>query len=258
MSWVGIQKIRSFAHQLRRAVPLARNGQIENPIEFSEDDIEIIDYVISERLTMVSRQRLIATIQACKYVAENHIEGAFVECGVWRGGNSIAAKLIFEKLGSQRDFYLYDTFAGMTPPSKKDFSLKDRKPAEGRYLKNVRGDHNEWCYASRQSVMENFIRAGIKLDNVRFIEGDVLETLLIGSNLPNRIAVLRLDTDWYDSTKKELEILYPRLSERGVLLIDDYGHWGGARDAVDEFFKSPNVRRPLLQYTDYTGRMGVK
>ena len=85
-------------------------------------------------------------------------------------------------------------------------------------------------------------------------KGDVLSTLAVPDNLPLKIAVLRLDTDWYESTRMELETLYPRLSVDGVIMIDDYGHWTGARRAVDEYFA--RGQRPLLQYTDATGRAG--
>ncbi len=74
--------------------------------------------------------------------------------------------------------------------------------------------------------------------------------------MPDKISVLRLDTDWYESTKRELEVLWPRLVKGGVLLIDDYGHWQGARKAVDEFFIGSD--RPFFSYTDYTGRIAVK
>ena len=65
-----------------------------------------------------------------------------------------------------------------------------------------------------------------------------METLNIPSNLPESISVLRLDTDWYESTRKELQILYPRLGVGGVLIIDDYGYWDGCRKAVHEYFAS--------------------
>lgn len=86
---------------------------------------------------------------------------------------------------------------------------------------------------------------------VILIEGDVLETLVKTQNIPGKISVLRLDTDWYESTKKELEVLYPKLAVGGVLMIDDYGYWGGAKKAVDEYFA--DIPRPFLQYTDSAG-----
>ena len=90
------------------------------------------------------------------------------------------------------------------------------------------------------------------LKNLNFIEGKVEDTLKLPKNLPDKISILRLDTDWYESTKAELEILYPKLSKNGILLIDDYGHWKGARKAVDEFFNDKNVTK---HYIDFSCRM---
>lgn len=87
--------------------------------------------------------------------------------------------------------------------------------------------------------------------------GDVEQTLLDESNHPARISLLRLDTDWYHSTRVELEQLYPLLSPGGVLIIDDYGHWEGCRKAVDEYFAANRIRM-FLQRIDYTGRLGIK
>jgi hypothetical protein len=75
--------------------------------------------------------------------------------------------------------------------------------------------------------------------------------------MPAALALLRLDTDWYESTRHELQNLYPMLSTRGVLMIDDYGHWAGSRRAVDEYFSDPR-RKILLNRVDYTGRIGIK
>ena len=90
---------------------------------------------------------------------------------------------------------------------------------------------------------------------VNMIKGDIVETLKDNSNLPSSISVLRLDTDWYESTKVELEKLYPKLSSGGVLLIDDYGHFKGCRKAVDEYFKDD---LPYLHYVDYSCRVIIK
>src|SRR5262249_6800965 len=117
--------------------------------------------------------------------------------------------------------------------------------------------HNEWCYASLDDVRNNFVNVGLLSNNVVFVQGDVTQTLANEENLPKSISVLRLDTDWYESTKKELEVLYPRLNRGGVLLIDDYGYWAGSKQATDEFF-AKNQNRPFLQYTDSSGRLAVK
>jgi hypothetical protein len=226
------------------------------PVEFSTDDAAIVEHVIANKLTMVSRERLYATVFACKHVNSENVRGDFVECGVWRGGNSIIAADVFSRQSPMRKIYLFDTFAGMTRPTEKDFRQRDGQDAMIDYLALQKETHNEWCYASLSDVKANFSALNLLNQNVRFIQGDVAESLKEESTLPEVISVLRLDTDWYESTHAELEVLYPRLSSGGVLIIDDYGHWGGAKRAVDEYFKE--CPKPFLQYTDYTGRMGVK
>lgn len=229
------------------------------PVEFSKADIDILDFVIQNRLTMASPERVVATINACKHAIQAGIEGDFVECGVWRGGNSIAAKLTFENCGSDKKVWLFDTFSGMTAPTEKDTTRFSDKSAGDRFDEGQTGEHNEWCFASLEDVKANFQLANTDLGGVRFIAGDVTKTLAVDANLPEGLCVLRLDTDFYDSTKAEMEVLYPRLACGGSLLIDDFGHWDGARRAVEEYVDTlPSQSRPLLHYTDYSGRMGIK
>lgn len=229
-----------------------------HPPEFSHIDIEIIDHVLNNELTMVGPSRLIATIQACKHVIENDIPGDFVECGVWRGGNAIAAKLVFEAYNSDKTTILFDTFAGMTTPTTNDKKTLSGRAAIERFNKKQKDEHNEWCYASIEDVQQNFINAGANLDEAILIQGDVLQTLESEKNIPENISVLRLDTDWYESTLKEAQVLYPKLSRNGVLIIDDYGDWDGSRKAIEEYFQNSKYQRPFLQHTDYSGRMGMK
>ena len=172
------------------------------PVEFEKRDIKIFDYVINNQLTMVSAERLIATIQACKYVILNEIPGDFVECGVWRGGNSIAAKLLFEAYGSNKKVILMDTFAGMTEPTELDETIRHKIPAKKRFQKEQKESHNGWCYASLEEVKENFTKAGAGPVGVEYVVGDITEILLTTKGLPSEISILRLDTDWYESKKQ--------------------------------------------------------
>jgi hypothetical protein len=250
---------------IRRALEragLRRNRQRPewiDPVEFSNADLEVLNYVLDRKLTMASRERVIATINACKHAIRADIEGDFVECGVWRGGNSIAAKLTFENYGSKKKVWLFDTFGGMTAPTKFDTTIFSDVRATDRFEKGKAFGHNDWCFASLSDVRANFLGSGTDLSGVEFVVGDVMETLADEQTIPAAVSVLRLDTDFYDSTKVELQVLYPRVSIGGSLLIDDFGHWDGARQAVEEFLESlPRHRRPLLHFTDYTGRMGVK
>jgi O-methyltransferase len=230
-----------------------------DPVEFSKADAEVVRFVLDNRLTMGSRQRLVATVKACKHAVEAGIDGDFVECGVWRGGHAIAAKLTFENAGSDKKVWLFDTFTGMTRPTEVDTTRFSDKPAAQWFEEARKAEHVDWCFASLEDVRSNFEKARADVSGVRFVAGDVRETLADEANLPPAISVLRLDTDFYDSTKAELETLYPRLSTGGSLLIDDFGHWDGARRAVEEYFDAlPPRSRPLLHVSEYSARMGVK
>lgn len=229
------------------------------PVEFTTADVEIYRYVLENELTMVPPTGLAAAMLACKHAVSAGIPGDFVECGVWRGGISIAAKLTFEEYGSDKRVWLFDTFAGMTQPTDVDRGTIVGENANKLFGEYQQPEHNDWCYASLADVQENIKRSGIDAAGVRLIEGDVCQTLASPNNLPEVISVLRLDTDWYESTRAELDRLYPRLSKRGALLLDDFGYWDGARKAVDEYVGAMEpAQRPLLVPIDRVGRVGVK
>lgn len=229
------------------------------PVEATKRDIEIMDFILSpqdkrRRLSMVSSDRLWAVIQATKYIIKNEIEGDFVECGVWRGGCSLAMAMVLDDFKVDRKIFLYDTFAGMTKPTKYDNTYSDTNGIIKFEKLKRDNDSCDWCFASIEDVKEQFTKVGLE-EKAIFIKGDVVKTLKEESNLPKEISLLRLDTDWYESTKYEMDILFPRLQKNGVLLIDDYGHWKGARKAVDEYLaKYDLINRCLMWKTDYTGR----
>lgn len=211
--------------------------------------------------TMVSPERLMATVDAVEHVVRRDVPGALVECGVWRGGSILAMIRTLQRLGvTDRDVYLCDTFTGMTAPSAEDTSDFD-PPAEATFEQATASGDRAWSGLFGEGVFGlDQVRgliggSGYPAERVHFVVGDVLETLPAAA--PESIAVLRLDTDWYDSTRHELECLYPRLGRGGVLIIDDYGHWQGAKKAFDDYFADRDDR-PLLSRTDYTGRMGLK
>lgn len=164
---------------------------------------------------------------------------------------------MFEKLGSDKEVWLYDTFLGMTEPSPADVGLTTGEVARDTYFRKQADSHNDWCFADLRDVKENCSRSGVDLDGMRFIQGDVAETLRDPSKLPDSISILRLDTDWYESTLIELEVMYPRLASNGVLMIDDYGHWAGQKKAVDEYFAHTGIR-PFLGSVAEGYRCSVK
>ena len=194
-------------------------------------------------------------IQAIRTVEGRKIPGDLVECGVWRGGNLVIAGLLRKQLGFDRQIWAYDTFAGMTPPTEADFKPGDEELDVRRKFEQLeREGRNDWCYASEEDVLRNF-EARVGTRAIRTVKGPVEETLREPRNLPDRIAILRLDTDFYESTKAELETLYPRLSPGGVLIVDDYGEWAGARKALDEYFSGQAV---WLHYVTHTVRLMIK
>jgi O-methyltransferase len=193
--------------------------------------------------------------EATRYVTRAGIEGDYVECGVWRGGSSILAGLTFAAAGDSRRLWLYDTFEGMPDPSDRDREFDAERPVGDRWDEVKAEDGVVFAYAALEEVKANVRGAGIPDERVEYVAGKVEQT--IPARAPERIALLRLDTDFYESTKHELEQLYPRLEPGGVLIIDDYGHWAGAREAVDEYFDG-HPGAPLLSRVDYTGRIAVK
>jgi hypothetical protein len=203
---------------------------------------------------MTSSERRWALISAIKYLNRAGVEGAIVECGVWRGGNMLIAKDLCNEEKANRKVYLFDTFTGMSEPTDHDVSSLGDVALDEYRARQRDGDYN-WALASLEEVRQNFERAGLLDDNVIFVKGKVEYTLLEPANVPDQIALLRLDTDWYESTRIELETLFPRLASGGVLIIDDYGHWEGARRAVDEYFMPRPV---LLVRIDRTGRLVIK
>jgi O-methyltransferase len=221
------------------------------PPDLAPADLDIIDRV--RPFTMTSVERLAALIDATRFLARQRVPGAFAECGVWRGGSMMAAALTLLDEGEPRDLYLFDTYSGMTPPTGDDVSF-DGVPAALQLARTPRGE-GAWCAAGFDEVKANLAATGYPAELLHFVAGPVEETL--PRQAPASLALLRLDTDWYGSTRHELLHLYPRLVRRGVLIIDDYGHWRGARHATDEYFAAcPDPI--LLQRIDYTGRIGVK
>jgi Macrocin-O-methyltransferase (TylF) len=205
--------------------------------------------------TMTSWERLYALYRSVQYVVENRIPGDIVECGVWRGGSMKLSAHVLLALGvTDRTLFLYDTFEGMTEPDPEvDVDASGNKAANDWLEVQRRGV--KWSYAPIEEVRDVIAGSGYPMDKVVFVKGPVEDT--IPATVPDRISLLRLDTDWYSSTKHEMEHLYPKLSAQGILILDDYGHYQGARRGVDEYLSKLD-KKPLLQRIDYSCRVAVK
>jgi hypothetical protein len=229
-------------------------GALSLPPDFDEEAKATIEAV--RAYTITSPERLFALIQAVRHVSVAGIAGDIVECGVWRGGSMMAAaRTLLECEDTSRQLYLFDTFAGMSPPTDKDVAV-DGQTARKLVSAERKGDPTSaLCYASIDDVKSAMLGTGYPAARMHFVKGKVEDTIPI--HAPEEIAILRLDTDWYESTRHEMAHLFPRLVRGGVLIVDDYGHWTGCRQAVDEYLESNGIRL-LLNRVDYTGRIAVK
>lgn len=224
----------------------------ELPLDFDETDAELCRVV--GPYTMTTPPRIYALRRAVEYVATRPIPGAVVECGVWRGGSMMAVALTLLRLGvTDRDLYLFDTFSGMTEPGDEDVKHTGERAAD--VLAGSSRESHDWAIAPIDQVRDAVLGVGYPEDRVHFVQGRVEDT--VPANAPPEIALLRLDTDWYASTKHELVHLYPRVARGGVLIVDDYAYWQGAGQAVDEYLEESELSL-LLNRIDYTARLVVK
>jgi O-methyltransferase len=249
------QAVNSVARRVGLQVSRVGSAQTRLPIEATQADAALIASL--RPYTMTSSERLWSLINAVRYVVDEELPGDFAECGVWRGGSVMAMAQELKRLGSlDRRLWLYDTFAGMTAPTEHDVEADTGKTAAQMMATTDLGDgNNVWAHATRGDVEANLATTGYPMENFVLVEGDVAVTL--HESVPDQISLLRLDTDWYESTRLGLEVLYPRLVVGGVCILDDYGHWQGARAAVDEYFAARG-HRPYMHPIDYSGRVFVK
>lgn len=263
VSGVRVKRIRTLWRRLRGTSGAAQRPSAEQrraTVVASPEDHAIVARV--RGLTMTHPVRVHALLDAVEYVVRRRVPGAFAECGVWRGGSVMAMLLKLRQLGdASRSVYLYDTFEGMTEPSAHDTSAFESPAQETWRQARAEGGRGWDALFDPATFNESAVRdalrgTGYPESLLHLVRGPVEQT--IPARIPDQIALLRLDTDWYESTRHELEHLYPRLVSGGVLIIDDYGHWDGCRRAVDEYFGRDPAAAPLLQRIDYTARLAIK
>mgnify|MGYP006172315335 FL=1 len=228
------KKIRNFFRLIKKPFIKKKDFWRNNIPEIDDENKKLIEFIGEYSMTPLLRRW--ALIKSIHYINKKKLEGDIVECGIWRGGNLFLVKKIQEIFNYPiRKIYGYDTFEGMTKPSIHD-GLRVNK-----IFDNFISKKEPWAKASLEDVKNNCSKLFSNHEDFIFIKGKVQNTLLKENNLPKKICLLRLDTDFYESTKIELEILYPLLVNNGVLIIDDYGDFPGCRKAVDEYFADKSV-----------------
>jgi predicted O-methyltransferase YrrM len=208
-----------------------------------------IKQILSNHFTLVSRERLENLYNQCSKFKDTNY--SFVECGVAKGGCLSMMKYVS---GKNNKIFGFDSFEGMPDITKEDLSNYNKSCPLTNFGKV--GDN---LSGGIDNVYNTFNKLDLNMDNVTLIKGFFQDTLQIQQNIDNigKIAVLRLDGDWYESVKICLEKLYDKVIEGGIIIIDDYGHFIGAKLATDEFISKNNIKSPLIQ-TDYTEYYWVK
>tara|TARA_Y100000588_G_scaffold114755_1_gene125881 strand:+ start:4602 stop:5405 length:804 start_codon:yes stop_codon:yes gene_type:complete len=204
--------------------------------------------------TMTSQSRIANLERAVRYIIANNISGDFVECGVGAGGSMMAiAYTLIELQIENRRLLLYDTFAGMARPTDEDISILG-KPARQKYDRKIKDGECTWHNFPLVDVRANLSLTKYPSDAVFFHKGLVQDTL--PANDSHEIALLRLDTNLYESTIVECAELMPKLKPGGVLIVDDYFRWLGQQKAVDEYLSSAGLTMLLTRIDDHCA-MGV-
>ena len=215
--------------------------------EISKEEQEILKNISEYALSSQVNQWSI--IQSLKYIKSKNLEGSIVECGIYKGGTLLLIIKILKNLGLKKSLYGYDTFEeGFDKLSEHDVDIKGKVVGELKFEDNF--------FPTKDEVVNILKKFGVNNENMPIlIKGKTQDTLQKSENVPEKISFLRLDTDIYEPTINQLEVLFPKLCSRGVLHIDDYGHCPGVRKAVDEYFKNKNV---WLHRVDYTCRILIK
>jgi O-methyltransferase len=227
------------------------------PPDFDAEAASIVQAVRSHTLT--PPERIYMLCEAVRYVVRAGVPGSFVECGVWRGGSSLAmVRTLLSLERRDRDIYMFDTFERMPDPGPEDVDIMGVPAAHYHAILESGGEYDHrYDFLPFEDVKASFRALAYPSARLHFVKGLVEET--IPEQAPDSIALLRLDTDYYQSTRHELEHLFDRISPGGVLLIDDYGHFHGCRQATDELVSelASQGRHLLLNRIDYSARIAV-
>jgi O-methyltransferase len=197
----------------------------------------------ARRYTMTSAKRCRALWRICEEAITDKVVGSFVECGVWRGGSAGLMGKVIQNRAAGRDLHLFDSFQGLpepTPIDGSDASVYSGDRASGQLAPIGQ------CVADYQSV-RNYLteELGLPATMIHFHVGWFQDTVPKDSTTLGPIAVLRLDGDWYESTRICLEHLYPLISPGGIVILDDYYYWEGCSKATDEYRVQMHIDAPL-------------
>lgn len=218
--------------------------------------------------TMLPYEPLVTLFEQVVYCDKNNIEGDFVECGTWKGGATGMMALATLKYGSsRRNLHLFDAFQEICQPDEEHDSKEIIDEIKrlvkikhfGEDLKPLAGVYDQFggpgTLSENKKLLEQVI--GYPVDHLHYHIGWFQDTVPVDAGNISKIAILRLDGDWYQSTKVCLDHLYDKVVKSGIVIIDDYGYNIGCKEAVDEFFSERKIA-PILNYINSTCRYFIK
>jgi len=226
----------------------------EHPaLNYDEEEVAREAIALVESHTMLSYQRLVTLWQQVRYLDRAGIQGALIECGTWKGGAAAMMALAHRQSGTpHRELHLFDSFEGLPEPDRAhdgDMAVQYAGARASGILRSIGkcvgaledNRHAVGAIAKYPASLTHF-HVGWFQETLRALPAGVAD-----------IALLRIDGDWYESTKICLDVLFPQVVSGGIVVIDDYGKWSGCRKAVDEFMA--RLPRPLLlNHIDAAGR----
>lgn len=235
--------------------------------EFENEANEAIKIV--RKNTMLPYVNLVTLYEQVRYFEKNKLEGDFVECGVWNAGAVGLMALANLKYGNKRrNLHLFDAFEEICAPNEEidgEKAINEVKQILGKKaltkgeLKPLKGIYDRFGGPSDLNVCKSLIETTINYpaDKVFYYKGWFQDTVPLESKSIDKIAILRLDGDWYESTKICLEYLYDKVISGGFIIFDDYGLYSGCKKAVDEFLESKNENY-FLHYSSWACRYLIK
>tara|TARA_B100000989_G_scaffold286192_1_gene254606 strand:- start:1164 stop:1901 length:738 start_codon:yes stop_codon:yes gene_type:complete len=238
---------------LKKIFSIQNNSYQDMIVEMDRKSEEFIK--VSSEYTFKSKLEMWTIICCLRNIINQKIYGDIIETGVWKGGTLILVKKILEDCDAKKKILGFDTFEeGFEKPGELDKKIKYGFKKNGS-LYNKNFNHKKFENASLNNTLSNIKKNCKNIDDLYLIKGKV-ENTLKKENIKD-ISFLMLDTDYYESTKFSLEKLYDKVSYNGIIYIDDYGNWKGAKQAVDEFFKRKKIQ-PFLIRTSSASRIFIK
>lgn len=198
--------------------------------------------------TMVSYKALSATYELAQKIEDKKLQGAFVECGVWKGGAAGILASVAQRAHSSRQIWLCDSFEGLPEPRAED-GARAKEYAGGKSSGTLSSINQ--CVGPLEDVRTLFF-SKLKLPGgaIHIEQGWFQDTLPKAKEKIGPIALLRMDADWYESTKIILECLFDNVVSGGWVIIDDYNCWEGCKKAVDEFLRQRGISVHLENIDD--------